>query len=114
MHDLNQRQRRLRPRPVAAARRRRGLGRLATAAALGRRPEERAGARGQLLLEALELQLELRLRAAGRRGERPRELDEAPVEPRVLGLQEQRHLPQPLEVRLRREPHHRTRGISLC
>src|SRR5207244_9598877 len=97
-----------RPRAVAALRRRRtrSLGRLTAAAPLRRRTEERPGTRGELLLQALDLQLELRVVCAFRLRQRPGQLHQPAVEPGVLRLEEPRHLPQPLEIRLRRQPHH--------
>src|SRR5439155_12023280 len=65
-------------------------------------------------LQALDLQLELHLRRPRRLRRRPGQLPQPAVEPRVLRLQQQRHLPQPLEVRLGPQPHHRgASGITL-
>src|SRR5207245_10898187 len=77
-HHLDPRERARRPRAVAARRRRRaqGLGRLAAAAPLRRGTEERPGARGELLLQALDLQLELRVGGAVRLRQRAGQLHE--------------------------------------
>jgi len=100
--DVDEREWGLRPRTVAALRRRRArrLGPLPTAAPLGGRSEERPGPRGELLLELRDLQLELRLGRTLRLGQRPGQLHEPAMEPRVLRLEEERHLAQPLEDRL--------------
>jgi hypothetical protein len=109
VNDLDEWQRRLRPRAMPA---RGGSRRVGRAGAVPRAPlrgraEERAGLRGELLLQELELELE------GGRGDiaaRGRECGgqrrEALVEAGELGVLEQRHLAQALDVGLVLDLHH--------
>ena len=109
VHDVHPRQRGLRPRPVPArgcGRARRLLARGAAAPFRGA-AEERPRAGRELLLEPRNLELELGMGRARGLGQRPAEFHQPPMEPRVLRFEQQRHLPQPLEVRLRCQPHHR-------
>jgi len=68
--------------------------------------EATGAAQAQLELEIARLQEQLAART--------RTLFSPSSERRVLRLEQQGHLPQPLEVRLRRELHHRPARVSLC
>ena len=109
VHDVDPRQLGLRSRPVSAPGRRGARRLLALRAPTPFRgaAEEGPGAGRELLLQPRDLELELGVGRARGRSQRPGEFHQPPMEPRVLRLEEQRHLPQPLEVRLRRQPHHR-------
>ena len=107
--DLDERQRRLRARAVPA---RRGARRVGHAGPVRRAPlraraEERAGLRRELLLQELELELEAGrgdLAAGGR--ERRGQLGEALVQAGELGVLQERHLAQALDVGLVLDLHH--------
>ena len=107
--DLDERQRRLGPRAVPA---RGGPRRVVGVGAVRRAPlragaEERAGLRRELLLEELELELEAgRGDVAARGRERGGQRREALVQAGELGVLEQRHLAQALDVGLALDLHH--------